>query len=301
MVVRSGEHGKGRSFRAVVLAWASAPVWDKHESSDSRVRPAMLMLACHAQEAGPVLANMRSGQVASVTGDGIHTTGGMALETLKSARYAWTSQRLSIEGRPAAVLTARLPYALAVDPGIAAPDEPVRFVVAPPRARLEEELSLLPADDMRRYGERLTEDAFKKPAYDWKQPDMRRDDDEWRFMPAMALWFCAMVDRRCAVPILPDPLFQVRLYLAALRTGIAGWSVGEVYRYRHRDDVKWGRRGPNLVEWGYDNVGLAPGVACVATQAAVRDLLIAEVRAWNQDQSKARSAPKRTSPKPRSA
>lgn len=285
LVVHSGAQGKGRAFRAVVLAWGAAGVWDKHEASNDRIRPAFLMIAAHGQEAGPVVANLRMGNPATVTGDGVYGKG-MVLETLKSARYAWSSQRVATPGGQAVtVATARIHAAVAIDPGPVQPGEEVRFLIVPPRARLDEELARMPADDMRRFGRSLVPEALAKPKYDWVQPDVKESDDVWRYMPAMALWFCAMLDRRVAVPVLPDPLFQVQLYLAALREGIASWAKRDVDHY---GDRRWGRRGKLLTEWGYDQAGLVPGVACAASQDQIRSLLVGEVRAWNDRASKRR-------------
>lgn len=270
LTIVSGAKGKGRSFRAAVLAMASAPVWDRHEASNDRIRPAFLVVGCQHQEAGPVLANLRTGNVATLTGDDLYHKG-VALEMLKSVKYAWSTARLG----SGVVLTARLHSTVAVDPGIVEPDLPVRFLVVPPKVRLEQELLLLPSDEMRAYGRKLAAVAFAKGAYDWMEPALQDDSDEWRYAPALAAWFCAMVDRRVPVPILPDPLFQMRFYLACLRTGLAGWAHSE-----KRHGSKWGREGPKLTEWGYGSIGLAPGVAFAATQDAVRDLLVEEVRGW---------------------
>ncbi len=281
LVVRSGEQGKGRSFRGVLLAYATAPVWDKHVQESVAVRPVLLVVGCQAQEAAPVAANLRAGHPATVTGDGL-PSGGVTLECLKSARYAWTQRRVA----GGVTVTGRLPGVTALDPGVAEPDEPVRFLVAPPRSRLDGELTLLPSDAMRAYGEALVGDAFVQGAYAWMPPDLRREDEEWRCAPALALWFCAAVDRRVSVPVLPDPLFQMRFYLAALRTGLAGWAVKD--KHNGRDRQPFGRRGPVLTEWGYGSAGLAPGVACAASQSALRELLAEEVRAWNADNARAR-------------
>jgi hypothetical protein len=282
IVVRSGEKGKGRSFRAIVLAMSTAPIWDKHEATEfagGRIRPAFVMLACHAQEAGPILANLRCGHAADLSGDDIPSKG-QVFEMLKSVRYVWGVQRVSTEaGGQAVILTGRLPGVASLDPGMVSPDEPVQFLIVPPRERLELELTRIPADAMRRYGESIIPDALKKPTMDWKKPELDRESEEWRYAPALALWFCASMDRRISAPILPDPLFQMRLYVGALRSGIAGWSR----RRDHYGEPTFGRSGPNLKEWGYASTGLAPGVACSATQDALRELLVEQVRAWNND------------------
>jgi len=279
----SGEKGKGRSFTAEVLAMASANVWDKHESNATKERPAFVMLACQQEEALPVLANLRAGHGAFLSGEGVYGKG-VAFETLKSSRYRWGSQRIALpRGQGAVVLTGRVPGVTLVDPGPQDPAADVNFLIVPPRARLEQETARLPAREMLEYGAALLRpQLFRDGGERWNRAEVPVDGPLWRFMPAMALWFCACLDRRTGVPILPDPLFQVRLYLAALYAGLASWSKHDG-QSNYGSDVRFGRRGVYLSEWGYAGSGLAPGVACSTSQERLRGLLVQEVRAWGRD------------------
>ncbi|WP_437831424.1 hypothetical protein [Sorangium sp. So ce1153] len=101
LTIETGE-GKGRSFSAAVLAYATASaLWDGGAAETTR--PVFLQLACSEAEARPVLANLQAGRKAVMHGEGCLSKGDR-VELLRSAGYVFRAQRFA-EG---VILTAYL-------------------------------------------------------------------------------------------------------------------------------------------------------------------------------------------------
>ena len=95
ILIQSDDGAKGRSFRAELLACATAnALWEPAQGSDT-VRPVFAMLGCADAEAAPVVANIRLGRKAKVWESkyGSPRETNDVFEFLKSAKYAIASQR----------------------------------------------------------------------------------------------------------------------------------------------------------------------------------------------------------------
>lgn len=256
----STESGKGRSFSGTVLAYATANgLWDGGGAGS--LRPAFLQLAASEDEARPLLANLQGGRKALMRGEDCASKG-THVELLRSAGYVFRAQRFP-EG---VVLTAYLHGLFVFDPGLVDPAG-VSFVLLPSQARLEAEAARFDAAaveaHVRRCGFAST-DARLLP-----------------HLAPMAALFCAAIERRTTLPILPDPRFWAQVYCACLAVGAASWGISS----RHSDPPvgtfgESGRLGFREVDTR--DVGLAAGVACRVSHEALGDLLAEQVTLFEQ-------------------
>lgn len=255
LTIETFDGGKGRSFSASVLAYATASgLWEG--GSAENIRPVFLQLACSEAEARPVLANLQAGRKATMRGEDCASKGDR-VELLKSVGYVFRQQRFA-EG---VILTAYLHELFVFDPGLVDGDG-VRFVLMPPRARLEAEAA--------RFDRRAVEAHVRRLGYKTEDPRL------WCHLAPMAALFCAALARRSPLPIPPDPRFWAQLYCAALATGLASWGIST--RYSNPEPGTFGEAGAlGFREIDTVAVGLAPGVACRVSHARLEELLAEQV------------------------
>ncbi len=195
-----GKGRKGRSFRGVVLAYATAPgLWGLSAGAEA-LRPVYLSVAASDDEAPSLLENLRAGERAILKGEHFGVSG-VPLELMRSAAYAFAGQRTP-EGT---ILTGYLPELFDFHPGLLDP-EAVRFVLLP--ARHDFEAIPVSAEEMTAVWRHLS--ALGDPA----ESAISRD------LCATAAMWAAYLDQRCELPIPPELEFRVQLCVAALREGL---------------------------------------------------------------------------------
>jgi hypothetical protein len=261
LTIQTGK-GKGRSFRASVFAYATAPALFDLAAGADDLRPILLMAAASEEESRAVLENLRAGNRALLSGPHLNT-GGSPLELMRSAGYAFALQRAP-EGT---LLTAYLPGLFDFSPGLL-DAEGVRFVLLPARADLDEvPVSEADVAAVAQHVDRL--DEATPPAT--------------REMCAMATMWAAYLDQRSELPIPPQTDFRAQLFVAALARGLASKSL----------PLGSGDLGPGQHEaltfraYIAEGFPLVPGVACRATHDELADFLAEEIRRYERLRARA--------------
>jgi hypothetical protein len=247
--ITTGEQEKGRTFQAVVLAVVEAKIWDGADGGQNVVRPALISLACTTGEAGPVLANLRGGRKASYS-DERHSKA-QTLELLKSAGYAFTTQRCAAGVRVDAFLPALFDLSPGCEPGAA-----VTFVCLPDRAWLAAQAIDVGAavEHVRAIG------GLRAARYD-ERPTEADVAELAPYAPIFAKHLLA----RSRLPLIPEIGFLTQVLVAALARKLARRA--------------WGGYGcgyggaSGYVEVGVADAGYAPGVCFSATEADLRATL----------------------------
>lgn len=257
-VTTAQEGAKGRMFGATLLAWATADaLWDGGDGNDRAVRPVWAVLAGARTEMVAFVANLRCGRPFGTNGKRTRkggTTFDAKYEFLRSVRYEWRTHATD-EG---AVVQVYLPDLFRTDPGLIDPTG-VRFVVLPPAAWLAAQAEAL--------GARATQDAVRHVARLGLAP---AGFDLAPWVP-LATLFAERLERRIRYPFPPSLPFQLQVMVAMLKEGLATFRA-------ERGDREWFEHTrAGFVTYGLPNVGVAPGVACAAPQAAVEALLVREI------------------------
>lgn len=180
---KPGGTGKGRTFRVSLLGFVTADGY--HSAGSSRAyRPVYLSLAESDAQVRAFVANLRTGRAADVR-DAAGNQLPKQLETPRGLGLRWHFKKME---KPAGVTVATgyLPGLCDLDPGIL--QEDIRFLFAPPRWWVERELQ---AASIHALPEKIRREAV------------------------IGQLFAAFLDKRSPLPIVPDPLFHRRLYIAA--------------------------------------------------------------------------------------
>ena len=208
------QEGKGRTFRAVMLASVEAdPLWSGGSGSNSSMRPVWAMFAGSDQELRAFMANVTAGRlVMCERSRNVYRHGKEdRLEFLRSARYQTIWQREE-EGT---VATVYLPDLFKVDPGMVDPSG-IGFVLLPPQEWHAEQT--LPTSALAKHLERC------------KYPELEPDwAHEWG---TTAHLFAAYLDRRTRCPLIADGRFYVQLLAACLKNRLASFARKDSFSVR---------------------------------------------------------------------
>lgn len=180
---KPGGTGKGRSFKVSLLGFITADGY--HTAGSGRAyRPAYLSIAESDAQVRAFVANLRTGREAEVR-DAAGNLLPKMLETPRGLGLRWHFKKMD---RPAGVTVATgyLPDLCDLDPGIL--QEDIRLLFAPPRWWVERELAA---------------------------PSIQALPEAIRREAVIGQLFAAFLDKRSPLPIVPDPLFHRRLYVAA--------------------------------------------------------------------------------------
>lgn len=191
---RSEGNGKGRTFRVSLLGFITADAY--HANGSGRAyRPAYLSIAESDAQVRAFVANLRTGRAADVQDAAGHHLG-KQLETPRGLGLRWHFKKMD---RPAGVTVATgyLPELCDLDPGIL--QEDIRFLFGPPRWWVDREM--------------------QAPSIQALPAKIRRE-------AVIGQLFAAFLDKRSPLPIVPDPLFHRRLYVAAREMGWFRLPVG---------------------------------------------------------------------------
>lgn len=175
---------RGRAFQADLVAMVRADgLWEGGAGGGETLRPVYLACVTSEAEATAFVANLRCGKRVLVEG-GRYNEG--RLELLKSGGYEFRTQ-VTPEG---VLITAFQRRLFAFDPGyVAGPEDTIALVLLPTR-----EWSIAQSHAL-----------GIKPEGDG----------------ALASWFCAALDRRVRVPVIPHPDFYVQVLRAAYAERLA--------------------------------------------------------------------------------
>ena len=180
---RATGNGKGRTFKVSLLGFLTADGY--HDKGSSRAyRPVYLSVAESDAQVRAFVANLRTGREAEVR-DAAGNLLPKMLEIPRGIGLRWHFKKME---KPAGVTVATgyLPDLCDLDPGIL--QEDIRFLFAPPRWWVEREL---------------------------QAPSIQALPEAIRREAVIGQLFAAFLDKRSPLPIVPDPLFHRRLYVAA--------------------------------------------------------------------------------------
>ena len=250
--IEPATEGKGRTFRANLLSYATAR--GIMDCDRIKVRPIWMMLAGSDSELRPFVANLRMGRKASAH-TGYNRRGSETFEILKSANYRIFWQKTEA----GAVATLYLPELFCSDPGMVDPEE-LSFCVLPTAD------FLVPNPEGLAHLERAMPFMGLNPA----KINRREKHFDPSYIADLATVVAAFLDRRTRCPLIPDRRFFAQFLMAALDGGIASLPRS----YTHSSE--WGCYRHFMVD-GSD-VGLSKGVLFKASHKQVEDLLAKQVK-----------------------
>lgn len=251
LLIVTGEEGKGRSFRATLLASVEADgMWDGGEGAGDVHRPIWAMLGAGEGDFGPFVANLRCGRKAEDQGRGWRGRDRERYEFLRSAGYAWAVQHHSTAG--AAAIQVYLPDLFRHNVGMVDP-EGVRFGVLPPLMWLEERgWSATKVDECTAHVQRCGTDR-----------PLTSLESAIRLAPLVI----GALSQRSRIPIPRDATLWAQVAVAALDQGLATMAAEGRFGY---------------AEYGLSDVGLAPGLAWRSTHEQLETLMSEQVALYHR-------------------
>lgn len=255
VVIAPAEEGKGRTFRATMLASVEADLmWQGGLKSGDNTRPVWAMFAGSDQELRTFAANLQMGRQATFLKRDGYSRKEDRMEFLKSSGYQMIWQREE-EG---SLVTVFLPELFQIDPGMVDPTA-VKFILLPSQAwHAEQTIDHKPLmRHMARYGGYEIEEQWFA---DWAP---------------IAYLFAAYLDRRTRCPLVADGRFYMQLMLSCLNHGAATFSAPEGYSYGQDGFGVHTRR--QYFEKGITSVGLRQGIAFSCDHESFEHLLAQEV------------------------
>jgi hypothetical protein len=262
-VIQPKDEGKGRSFSATCVAFATADsLW---ESGGKTIRPVWAMFATSDAELKPFMANLKLGRKAEKASNAHQRRGGdeERLEFLKSAGYQITWQRAE-EGSIATIFH---PDLFRLDPGMVDPSG-IKFVLIVPT-------------DLSDAQQLDVESAVKHVHPMFPTLDVA-------FLSSLvptACLFAAFLDRRTRCPLVADTRFYLQLLVASLDRGFASLP-GRNARYNNTDR-DWGLHsghgfnleigGQSYARQGIETIGLKHAISVFGSHEVFEAFLADEV------------------------
>jgi hypothetical protein len=197
--------GKGRTFRAVLLATVEADLlWSGGASGSDNMRPVWAMFGGSDQELRAFMANLTSGRrVTCEKRYGYYRSGKEdRFEFLRSAHYQTIWQKEE-EGSLATIF---LPELFKIDPGMVDP-QGIGFVLLPTQEWHEQQS--LPTAALARHLERCGYELGPEWVKQWA---------------TTAYLFAAYLDRRTRCPLIADGRFYMQLMTACLKNSLASFA-----------------------------------------------------------------------------
>lgn len=252
--------GKGRTFRAVLLASIEADLlWSNRSSGSDNMRPVWAMFAGSDQELRAFMANLTTGRkITCEKRYGYYRSGKEdRLEFLKSARYQTIWQREE-EGLLATVY---LPDLFKLDPGMVDPAG-IGFILLPTQEWHDRQS--LPTSYLAKH--------LKRCGYELG-PDWA---SQWG---TTAYLFAAYLDRRTRCPLVADGRFYIQLMAACLQHRLASFSIRD--RFSRSQDFGV-HHSHDFHETDTQTVGLRPGLVFRSSHDNFEELLAREVETFFQ-------------------
>ena len=240
---------KGRVFRAEMVAYSR---FKRAEDEPKNWRPVWAMFAGTETQLRPFVANLSTGRSASET-----SRHGATVEFLKSKGFKTLWQR-SPSGMTATIYRQDL---FLVDPGMV-DNTMIQFVIVPTKEFLH------PDDEVAQYLKDGIGDAIIKAA---NRYEMNLDCD---YIASLAPSFCAFLDRRCFLPIIPDHKFYARLLTACISKGLASFGSKNNYS-RGRS---WGHTFGE--EEGFSSINVSPPLYVHMTQDLLAQVMAEQVEQY---------------------
>jgi len=278
VVIEPKQHGKGRTFRAIYLASATADaLWPGGSTDTGDVdRPVFATFCGSEDELRPFVANLMLGRRVIVPEAGYsRRRSKKGFEFLKTAGYKYIWQR-EPEGTLVSVF---MPALFLMDPGMVDPAE-AKFVLLPSVKWAEKQA--LATDEIVRHARRLPIiKALNAPPppgdWRWRDKDYKHEpvlsNDDLAALVPTAYLFAAFLDRRTRAPLLADGRFYLQLMLACLKNGLATWSTERASQEQFGHHYA----GFAFCEESTSDAGLLPGVAFRASHERLESLLAEEV------------------------
>lgn len=261
LLIQSEDGQKGRSFRAELVAYATAnALWEPAQDSDT-IRPVFALLACSDAEASPVVANLRLGRKAKVwvaNSYGERETNDV-FEFLKSAKYQIAQQRHQEGWLVHVYIHELIRYDVAmVDP------KGVKFVLLP-----AEEWLAPPQPDaeahVRAWIERVPrEKGGPVPT-----------DEQLAYICRVSFLWAKQIFARSKGPIPKDVRFFSQALTAMLGTGLASFSAEKGYGWYSRAFGQHSHLG--FVTYGLEAAKHGMGIAVKAKHEELEKLLADQV------------------------
>ncbi len=243
LVITTDEGSKGRSFRAVLLSYATSKhLWTG--GATDNMRPIYATIACSAAESLPFVRNLQAGRKAHVRDADARGKDTTIFECLKSADYSWAAQ-----AHPEGVVwTCYLQSLYRIDAGMVDP-EGVKFAIV----------------------------AADQPDPDaalvnWLAGRFERPSDEMVSVVRWAPLFAAYLNSRSRCPLIPEPRFYALMLASMLAASHACMGNREAYSRL----PEWGRSGINYHEYQ------CSGIVCNVTHERLEPLLAECVRVYER-------------------
>lgn len=260
---------KGRVFEVMLLGYLDAPVLFEAAQGAQTKRPVWALYAGTDTQIRPFTANLQQGRRAVVPrfSPGGHFEG-TKFEFLRSAGYDWRSQRLDT----GACVTVFLPDLFRLDPGMVDPKR-IQFIAAPSRAWIDDLQPTLPP----RAAVYAHMAKFRKGGKGL--PPATPTAEVLTDLLPWALLFGAYLDRRTGAPLIPDPLFLLRLFVLCLAKEYALFASVEKTYSSH--DRAFGQASHGAFSaYGLDDAGLVAPFLVNMTHAQFDALYKTAVEEW---------------------
>ena len=260
--------GKGRIFEAMLIGYLDAPVLFEAARGAQTERPVWAVFAGSDTQMRPFTANLQMGRRAVVPKRAAGSlTDGTKFEFLRSAGYEWRHQRIDNGG----CVTVFLPELFRLDPGMVDPEH-IQYLAAPTQAWIDAlRPTLPPLESVREHMKRFRKGGKGLPG-NTPTAEVLADLLPW------AMLFAAYLDRRTGAPLIPDPLFQLRLFVYCLAKGYARFP-------RRKDeyggDAAFGQAAKGEFEaYGLDRAGLVSPVLVNMKHKKFDELYALAVETW---------------------
>lgn len=225
-----GKGSKGRIFEGAVPTFVQ---WAKVKTTAKVTEDPIFMELCATEgQLRPLVANLRTAREATIL-DG--TTNGKPLILNKTSPLSWTRTMVHPGG---ALVCAYMPDLFDLECGMIH-ETHARFVCMPPMDWVRGNARDLTADEMTMIGRMGLLDVGVDA--EWSNGKPVNAPLEWlKNMFAVAVQFCARLDTRTNLPLIPDRLFKFLLMTTLLRTGACQYLIKRpVGPWPERDFVMW--------------------------------------------------------------
>lgn len=262
--VTTGE--KGRCFTGTVPAIAtSSSLWG-YGASGEAVRPIMALVVASAQEARPLIENLRSGCKAVLKGP-VLPSDGIAVEFMRSAGYLWSPPQ-PLPAEDAVAHHIYLPEMFGFIPPTIN-ETTVSFVVMPAEQDITDVLALHVAE--------IPSTLAHVRELGYPPRDLANIGVDERFAGLAAIW-ASHLQRRTIWAVPQRLAFRVQLLLACLKQGIVTMGDRELQCRRFSNDRTWWNSGKvDFESVVHPDLGMHAGLATIAQGKFLADVLALEV------------------------
>lgn len=262
--VTTGE--KGRCFTGTVPAIAtSSSLWG-YGASGEAVRPIMMVVAASAQEARPLIENLRSGCKALLRG-ALLPSDGLAVEFMRSAGYLWSPPQ-PLPSEDAVAHHIYLPGMFGFIPPTI-DETTVSFVVMPAQQDITDVLALHAAE--------IPAALAHVRELGYSARDLAAIGVSERFAGLAAVW-ASHLQRRTIWAVPQRLAFRVQLLLACMKQGLVTVGDRELRCHRYSQDRPWWNSGAvDFESVVHPSLDMHAGLATTAKGSLLADVLAHEV------------------------